>query len=219
MIGWVALFLLLVCAGLYGSWRLQSRDHHFEKSAVAVQAVATTVALLFAGYWYIYERKGEPHANTALEVVGVHVAGDFVTLQTRFSITNLGATLLRVSDFDVRLQEVNAASLPLSRIAAAGRDAFPEKVGGMKIYDNGVLMWPTVKWFRSNATRSIEPGETDLQVIDFVASCRNTAMRVLFMAGRPGSHEVWYDQALVSLSGLCSNPVGSKEVLSGKSGG
>jgi len=219
MIWWIAGFLVLIGGGLYATWHLQSRDQHVEKAAVALQAVATTLALLLAGYWYIYERKGQPHANTALEVVGVRVSDGFVTIQARFSITNLGATLLRVSDFDVRLQAVNAASLPLAKIAVAARESFPEKIGGMDIYDNGVLMWPTVKWFRSNVTRSIEPGETDLQVIDFVASCRNTAMRVLFMTGRPRSQEVWYDQALVSLSGLCSNPVGTREVLSGKGSG
>ena len=195
----------------------QRRDIHFEKSAMGMQAFATTVAIMLAGYWYVYERKGVPHANTKLEVVGLKVSRDHVDLETRFSISNLGATLLNVGEADVRLQEVNRDSLPLQAIEALEREEFPDKLLGGDVYDDGILMWPTVKWFRGGAPRHIEPGETDLRVVDFIASCRNTAMRVMFMMKRPGTDQVWSDQALINLAGLCSKKIGSREVLSVRS--
>lgn len=217
MFWWIAGIATAALLLQFAALRLQRRDTHFEKSAMAMQAVATTIAIMFAGYWYVYERKGQPRANTRLEVVGVKVAPDQVTLETRFSISNIGATLLTVGETDVRLQLVAADSLPIRAIQDLPRAAFPERIAGRDIYDDGFLMWPTIKWFRGGEARAIEPGETDLRVIDFIASCRHAALRVLFMMKRPGSGLVWRDQALIGLSDLCSKDVGSREMLSERS--
>lgn len=216
MFWWLAAMILVLVAVQLASLRVQRRDHSFEKSAMAVQALATTLALMFAGYWYLYDRKGQPQANTSLEVVGLKVTDDLVALEARFTISNLGATLLQVGQSDVRLQTMNADSLPFAAIEKLGGQSFPAMVEGRDAFDDGVLMWPTVRWFRGGVRRSIEPGETDLKIVDFLASCRNTAMRIYFAMLRPGSDQAWSDQAVLGLSDLCSKKVGTKEVLSDK---
>lgn len=216
MFAWVGgIAAALVVAQLL-AWSLQRRDHHFEKAALSVQALATTVAVMFAGYWYVYERKGEPQADTKLEVVGIKASRDHLDLEARFSVRNLGATLLMVGDADVRLQVVGPDRLPLDAIAALPREEFPDRIDDRDVYDDGVLMWPTVRWFRGGATRHLEPGETDLRVVDLLASCRDKAARILFMMRRPGTDQRWSDQAFVDLAGLCSKRIGSREVLSGE---
>lgn len=217
MYWWIGAIVVALIVAQAVALVAQRRYRQFDKAALAVQGLATTVAIMFAGYWYMYERKGQPQANTKLEVVGLKVSDDYLDLETRFSISNLGATLLRVGEADVRLQAVNPDSLPLAAIDRLPRSAFPDRMGGKDVYDDGVLMWPTIKWFRGGAVRHIEPGETDLRIVDFVASCRNRAARVLFMMKRPGSDQLWSDQALVDLSGLCSKRIGSREILSERS--
>lgn len=214
MVWWLIGIVAALCAMQLAALHIQRRDFSFEKAAVAVQALATTVAIMFAGYWYIYERKGQPQANIGLEVVGLKVAKDLVTLEARFTISNLGSTLLEVGETDARLQEMNADSLPLDAIRKLGWQDFPAKVAGRDAFDDGVLLWPTVKWFKGGGDRRIEPGESDLRIVDFVASCRNTAMRVYFAMQRPGSDQVWSDQAILSLAQLCGGPIGTKEILS-----
>lgn len=212
---WWMLGILLTLVGLQLlALQLLRRHDNFDKAAASVNGLATATAILFAGYWYVYERKGQPQADTALKVVGLKVSPEYVTLQARFSVKNLGATLLQLGGTDVRLMAVNADSLPLGRIAALGREDFPDRIGGKSVFDDGALTWPTVRWFHGGAPRRVEPGETDLRVVDFVASCSNTAMRVYFAMERPGTDEVWQDMATLSLSALCAKPVGSKEVLS-----
>ena len=214
MFWWLGGIVLTLAALQLLAVRLLGRHEGFDKAAASVNALATAAAILFAGYWYIYERKGQPQADAVLKVVGLKVSPDFVTLQARFTVKNLGATLLEVGKTDARLMAINADSLPLHRIAALGREEFPAKIGGRMIFDDGILTWPTVRWFHGGSPRHVEPGETDLRIIDFVASCRNTAMRVYFAMERPGSDEVWSDMATLDLAGLCAKAVGSKETLS-----
>lgn len=213
MFWWIAGILTAVALFQAAAFLFQRRDQHFEKSAMAMQAVATTIAIMFAGYWYVYERKGQPQANTRLEVVGLKVAADTVALEARFTISNLGSTLLKVGETDARLQKMNADSLPLAYIQKLNWTAFPDRVGERELYEDGRLRWPTVKWFKGGGTHKIEPGETDLRVVDFVTTCANTAMRIMFEMQRPGSTEVWRDQAIVSLADLCGKRIGSKEIL------
>lgn len=214
MLGWIGVIAVALVAAQALAVLVQRREPAFEKAAVAVQSLATAVAIMFAGYWYVFERKGQPQANIGLEVVGLKVSADHVALQTRFTIRNLGATLLEIGGVDARLQQMNADSLPLPAIDTLQREAFPETLGGRNLYDDGTLMWPTVRWFRGGAARHIEPGETDYRMVDFIAGCTNTAMRVYFAVQRPGTGESWCDMATVSLSGLCRKAVGTKEVLS-----
>lgn len=214
MFWWLGGIVLTLAALQLLAVLLLRRHDGFDKAAGAVNALATAAAILFAGYWYIYERKGQPQADTALKVVGLKVSPGYVTLQARFAVKNLGATLLEVGETDARLMAINADSLPLERIVALGREDFPDRIDGHSVFDDGALTWPTVRWFHGGATRHVEPGETDLRLVDFVASCRNTAMRVYFAMERPGTEDVWRDTATLSLSALCAKPVGSKEVLS-----
>lgn len=214
MYWWIGAIAFALLLAMLLAFRLQRRDPAFEKAAMAVQALATAVAIMFAGYWYVYERKGQPQANIGLEITGVRVSRAYVALQTRFTIKNLGSTLLSVGRADARLQAMNADSLPLDAVATLGREEFPDTLEGGNLYDDGTLMWPTVRWFRGGAERHIEPGEMDYRIIDFVASCRNKAMRVFFSMQRPGTDQVWSDLAMISLAGLCAKPIGSKETLS-----
>lgn len=214
MLWWLGGILFSLAALQTLAVQLLRRHEGFDKAAGAVNALATAAAILFAGYWYIYERKGQPQADTALKVVGLKVSPDYITLQARFSVKNLGATLLEIGETDVRLLAMNADSLPLDRISALGREDFPDHIEGRSIFDNGALTWPMVRWFHGGTPRHIEPGETDLRLVDFVASCRNTAMRVYFAMERPGTDDVWSDTATLSTAELCAKPVGTKEVLS-----
>lgn len=219
MYWWMAAIAVVLVALQLASLRLQGGYRQFDKAAMAVQSLATTAALMLAAYWYVYERKGVPQANTRLEVVGLKVAPDAVALEARFTMTNLGSTLLEVGESDVRLQQMNVDSLPVARLLSLKREEFPELLDGKDAYDDGVLMWPTIKWFRGGGERDVEPGETDLRVADMMASCRDTALRVLFQMRRPGTDHVWSDQATVGLSELCAKPVGGKQVWSNTAAG
>lgn len=212
MLWWIGGIVVALVAAQAAALFAQGRYRHFDKSALAVQGLATTLAILFAGYWYVYERKGQPQANTRLEVVGVRLSPEAVALEARFTISNMGATLLRIGGSDVRLQRIGAEGFPVDALLERGRDDFPDMVDGMDAYDDGLLMWPTVKWYRGGRERHIEPGETDLRAVDFVARCDDRAFRVLFMMDRPGTDQVWSDQATVSLVDLCSKRVGGREV-------
>ena len=118
MYWWVAGIVVTLVALQLATLFLQGRYRHFDKAAMAVQSLATAAALLFGGYWFLYERKGQPQANTRLEVVGLKVAPDAVSLEARFTLTNLGSTLLEVGEADVRLQQMNAGSLPVAELLA-----------------------------------------------------------------------------------------------------
>lgn len=217
MYWWIGAIAVALIASQWAAFVLQRRNPAFEKAAVAVQSLATVVAIMFAGYWYVYERKGQPQANIGLEVTAIKVSPSYVALQTRFTIRNLGATLLEVGSADVRLQQMNPSSMPLKQVDALDREDFPEMLGDTKLYFDGALKWPTVRWFKGGASRQIEPGEADYRIVDFIASCQNKAMRVYFAMDRPGSDQAWSDMAMISLSGICSKPVGSKEVLNERS--
>lgn len=214
MYWWVAGIAVALIALQVAAFALQRRYAEFDKAAMGVQSLATAAALLFAGYWFLYERKGQPQANTRLEVVGLKVAKGAVALEARFTLTNLGTTLLDVGETDVRLQQMNADSMPIEKLLALKHDEFPAEMDGQEIYDDGMLMWPTRRWFRGGAPRSIEPGETDIRTVDMVTSCRDTTLRLLFMMRRPGSHQLWQDQATLALTDLCRKPIGTKEIWS-----
>lgn len=217
MYWWVAGIAVALIALQLAAFLLQRRYSDFDKAAMGVQSLATAAALLFAGYWFLYERKGQPQANTRLEVVGLKVAKGAVALEARFTLTNLGTTLLDVGETDVRLQQMNADSLPIDKLLALKREEFPEYIDGADTYDDGMLMWPTIRWYRGGKPRSIEPGETDIRTVDMVTSCSDTALRLLFMMRRPGSDQLWQDQATLGMAELCRKPIGSKEVWSNAS--
>lgn len=217
MLWWLGGILLTLGAMQLVAVKLMRRHDGFDRAAAAVNALSTAAAILFAGYWYIYERKGQPEADTTLRVIGLKVSKDYVALQARFSVKNLGSTLLKVGQTDARLMEMDDDSLPLQRIAHLPAEAFPATMDGRVLFDDGSLGWPTIRWFHGGGERRVEPGETDLRLIDFVASCRNTAMRLYFGMQRPGTSDYWRDVATIGMTDLCSKPVGTKEELSDSS--
>ena len=222
------LFVLLVLVLLI--WvvgRLYRRNDKLDPVVQGVQAILTAFAILLAGSWYLVERKGMSHAELALGANGVRLPDGVVLVQLRIEIRNIGHTLLRARDWDIRLQTIYPTDLPVAPLAATRLNHWPAKVGDHQAYHSQEIRWPAIARFRGENLHEVEPGEKDVKSVDFFVPCATekviratAAVKKLDprwdwgsikkrMRGEKPDELWWKDRALVDISKLCAAPEGS----------
>ncbi|HEX8572668.1 MAG TPA: hypothetical protein VF759_07950 [Allosphingosinicella sp.] len=208
-----------------------------ESTAIVVQASVAAIAIVVAGFWYYFERRGQPHADIALEVAGAKVEEGLVLIEAQVLTKNLGRRLLKTSDWDVRLQTVAPTSLPLLDIARLAARDWRTVVKGQEVYAGQVIEWHSIKEFEGSKPRETEPGEVDAAPFDFIVGCGTKVARLVVHVKKPDvsggwgfkiastrtedssdassqENDVkpglwWSEQALLPVQDLCSRPVGS----------
>ncbi|MEA2998856.1 MAG: hypothetical protein QOK17_689 [Sphingomonadales bacterium] len=207
---------ILICAVLFRVWPST------EKVAAIAQSALTAAAILLAGFWYFVERKAMPHAELHLEARGVHLQAGLALVALRIDIKNGGSTVLHAAQWDVRLLSIVPTKLPLSSLAALGRDEWPESENA---YYDQELRWDVLRAFRGSDDHAVEPGESDIKAMDFIVPCTYPVLRATAALKRPqarGREERlertfnedtsddwwWKDRALIDLQELCRKPVG-----------
>ena len=227
------LFLVLLALALV-IWvvrRMYHRDEKFDPVLQGVQAIMTAFAILLAGTWYLVERKGMSHAGLELKAEGVRMPGGVALVQLRIEIRNIGHTLLQARDWDVRLQSIYPAAIPLAPLTRTELNHWPKAVGKHQAYATQELRWPTISRFRGRDLHEVEPGEMDLKNIDFVVSCAtdrvvraSAAVKKLDprwdwpsirkrLGGEPPDELWWKERALIDLGTLCDKPEGTAMAL------
>ena len=231
MIAFLLLVLLILTLLIVAVGRLYRRNEKLDPVIQGVQAILTGFAILLAGSWYLVERKGMSHAELGIKADGVRMPGDVVLVQLRIEIRNVGHTLLRARDWDVRLQAIYPSDLPLAPLAGMQLNHWPSAVGNYRAYDKQALQWPTISRFRGQDLHEVEPGEADLKVVDFVVSCKSDKVirataalkkldtrwdwpsvrkRIRFES----QDELWWkERMLIDLGRLCASPQGTAAEL------
>lgn len=227
MTGFFIFVLLILLLLVWAGDRLYRRNDKLNPVLQGVQAVLTAFAILLAGLWYFVERKGMSHAELALKVQGVRMPGDIALVQLRIEIRNVGHTLLRARDWDVRLQSVFPTDLPLAPLATTELNHWPKKVGLAEAYYDQEVRWPTISQFWGQDLHEIEPGEMDLKNMDFLVSCKtDTVLRASAalkkldtrwdwdsmkkrIGGKKPKALWWKERALVDLRQLCRSAAGT----------
>lgn len=200
-----ALFLV----SLGSAWLVYNKSNSFKEAAGSLQAVLTAAAIMIAGYWYIVERKGHPHADImqTIDVVGLN--NGYVALEATISIKNLGLTVLRPSLTDIRLQQVAPFQFPVRALIGTSREDWPDHVvvnGTRKLaYFGSELMWPVLKHFSTDPKAEIEPGETDRIVATFIVPCSLHVVRVESAVEKSSSEALWWrTQSFAKLDDACT---------------
>lgn len=212
--------------------RIATKAPGLDPSVKIVQAVLTAFALLLAGLWYFVERKGMSHAEVKITADGAHVSPGLLLVQARIEIKNIGYTVLRPKNWDIRLLSVLPTTTPLEEIAKADWDAWPETVADEPAYHDQELRLPTIRMFKGESAREIEPGEFDVKTVDLLVPCTHKIARLTVamqkpdprwdrtsimdrLRGKEPAKLWWKDRALLSFAELCEKPVGSTAKLHG----
>lgn len=214
--------------------RLIRPDGKLSDAAQGAQAVISLIAILFAGYWFIYERKAYPQADVEQEVEVRKIANDLVLITATISVTNDGHTVLDIRMLNSRLLQIEPLTLPLRRHQEWGRDDWPASMtaragdprtlvpreNAIPIYDKGQLRFEPLRGLflnapagddSANGLMQIEPGETDRRVVDFVTDCRLRTGRVVTEVRKPGTKNLaWKMFSTVSLREACAENAETK---------
>lgn len=211
--------LIVVIAGAIFAYT-QTRYPKFEPHTKLTQTVLTTLALGLAGYWYLVERKGEPHANVTQTAEVVRLSEDVAAIEVQISIKNLGSRLLKLVEGDIRLQQVSPPEFDAAALERRQDKAYfdassfpgeaPRKQG---IFDGPELNWKRVNRFRGPLHNRIEPGETDLIVATFLIRCDVRTARIATQIKREdpriwgGEDGYWWKaRTLVNVQQACRTP-------------
>lgn len=172
--------LMLVAFGLY-RWKASTHE-----AALIFQAVLTGAAIVVAGYWYVVERRGSPHADVSQTVTQAPLGDGLVAVEVIVSVRNLGSTLLKISTADIRLQQVYPNVVDLDAIRETKIDQWPNMFAdGRPMFNGTELQWPILKWYHDKIDNEVEPGETDTIIADFVIPCAVKRYRIATELAKP----------------------------------
>jgi len=175
----VASFALAVVTFLVLLWAIFRWKPSTHEATSMFQAVLTGAAILVAGYWYLVERRGTPHADISQTVTVVRGSDGYAIVEAALTLKNLGSVLVKVREIDVRVQRADPTGLDLKRVAENKFNQWPAQFpDGQKMYDGTELQWPTLQLYRSNVNYEIEPGESDTATVTFVVSCDIRQVRI-----------------------------------------
>lgn len=92
----IALVFVAICALLIAIiWRLiRSVDPSERNMVEAITGTLTSIAILSAGYWYVFERPGVPKVDLSAETKAWPVKGNKLWLSTTVKIRNVGSTAI-----------------------------------------------------------------------------------------------------------------------------
>lgn len=178
----VPLIAVLVLARVSYGWHRQYTD--LKPSVELTQTVLAILGIALAGYWYFIERKGVPHADIAQKLEIMPIQPGLVAVESHLTIKNLGSRLLKLTEADIRLQQVSPPRMlpyeELQKLSAERYFTAAVRSDGelTRLFDQGELKWPTLKWYSGRIDRHIEPGETDLVVTTFLVRCDLRIVRV-----------------------------------------
>ena len=185
----IGLVIVGILAGLFLARSAYTRDNSFSNAATMLQAVFTAGALIVAAYWYIVERKGQPHAELAQTVKVEPVGPDLVTVEASVRVKNIGRQLLTLTQVEVRLQQIWPDSTEVNKIFSLPYNEWPkcfnyadedcEKKHDKSMFNETELQWSTSRFFdRTVIAHKIEPGETELLTETFIVPCFVKIVRV-----------------------------------------
>ncbi len=142
--------------------------------------------------------------------------GGFATVEAAATVKNLGETLLRVSNVDIRLQSADLDDQQANILATMPPEAWPTDRSKFPFFNEAELQWPVLRWFRSDIEHEIERGETDTITATFVVPCSIHTVRVTVGILKKESHLLfsstnpldWKARALTSTESACSAKIG-----------
>ena len=150
----------------------------WDKRAKYAQALLTLLALLTTGYWFFLERRGMPHADVSQEVSVIPVTEGLVAVEAHVEISNLGQRLLRIDKVSSRLQLVRHERFDYDDLATKMKEDYWQavrprmKAENSKQFHYAELRWPIYRKYEDEVEHRIEPGETDVFVVTYLASCK-----------------------------------------------
>lgn len=171
------LLIILLAICFLGLFILGIRNlDAWEKRAKYAQALLTLLALLTTGYWFFLERKGMPHADVSQDVTVVPVADGLVAVEAHVRVTNLGQRLLKIDRINSRLQLIRADAYHYDQLNRERGEAYwggerPNNSKHPEQFHASELRWPIHRRYNDIVKHEIEPGETDMIVVTFLASC------------------------------------------------
>lgn len=216
------LFALLIVSLPFWAF---SKDSRFHAGAVSWQGLAAMLIAVVAGYWYLVERRGTAHANVSISATGIKLDAGTVLIQGRVAVENTGQILLEPQMLDVRLLSViphgGASAADLALHARSSLDQWPAELGGLPAYNGGELQWYGLRQFRAPANQEVEPGETDVRMIDMVVACDVQVAKLTVQLRKPSpawwqwwlsepeGGWWWKDRIVINLVPLCASEIGT----------
>lgn len=218
----IVIVLVFVAGAIFGA--TQRRFPGFENSAKLTQTVLTTLGIGLAAYWYLVERKGEPHADITQKAEAVKLTDEVAAVEVQVQVKNLGGRLLELQNADIKLQQVSPPAFDANALeglqdkAYFGADRFPgQPIARDGIFQGAELKWPRLNRFAGALQNRIEPGETDLIVATFLVRCSLSAVRISTQIERKSSGfwnkepYWWKARSLVDLRPACTKDDGERE--------
>lgn len=224
-----AIVILLVALGVVFVFKVLIRsDDKLSDAAQGSQNLISLIAILFAGYWFVFERKAYPQADLEQQIEVRRIADDLVLITAIISVKNDGHTVLNIKKLNSRLLQIEPLTLPLRHHREWGRDDWPSTLSArpgdpttlvqretsIPIYDKGQIRFEPLRGLfleapagknGANGLMLIEPGETDRRVIDFVTDCRLRTGRIVTEVRKPGTEKLaWKVFSTVSLREACA---------------
>ena len=161
--------------------------------ASVIQSVATVIAIVVGGVWtyvlFVENRERFPKAAVDHDVSRVQLDGDRALLRLVVRIENSGKGLLRLTEGEVRVQQI----LPLSECSPGDAARCPKRLveANQPVPELGqrIAEWPiTAYWATPTAQPGnhpqavldveLEPGEQEFLSFDFIVSEKVRAVQV-----------------------------------------
>lgn len=191
----IAILIVFIAGAIFAY--TQRRYPDFEPHTKLTQTVLTTLALGLAGYWYLVERKGEPHADVTQTAEVVRLTDEIAAIEVQIAIKNLGSRLLRLKEGVIRLQQVSPPGFDAAALQALENEAyfdaaeFPgEDAAEGGVFQNAELKWRRLNRFAGKLENEIEPGETDIVNATFLVRCDVRTARIATQIKRE-SPRIW----------------------------
>lgn len=207
---WTALsmlapFVAVVALLLVSMWVLFRWQKATHEAALMLQAVLTGGAVLVAGYWYLVERRGAPHADLSQSVRWLGATKQSALIESQLALKNTGSVLVRVTELDVRLLDTKLTKEKARELDDLSPTEWPESFSdGKRMFVGTELQFRPVKWFRGPVLHEIEPGETDTLSATFAVPCTVRNGKITFEVRKGGREELWWKaSSLFALDTKC----------------
>ena len=189
----------------------------WSRSAGTMQALITTAGILTAGYLYLVERRGQPHADVSQAVEAVSLPDQNVLIQASVTVKNLGTQLLLINQIRSSLKVMDLEALGLPELPTAANADYWNATSTVRgktapAFLETEIEWPQRRLYDEVVHHEVEPGESDLLTVDFIIPCMKARyVRVATdVEKRPpddakdeARNMVWKTRTLVDLKPAC----------------
>lgn len=159
-----------------------NKNASWKDRAQTVQAMATAIALIVAGFWtyllFVQNREQAPKADMEHTFTRITLDSDRALLRVAAKVTNTGKVLFLAGDVTARVQQI----IPLASLEQCRRPECPSqllsKTGNVRPDGKSIAQWPLLDSYKGAPHFEMEPGESENLVFDLVIPISSSVVQV-----------------------------------------